>query len=733
MNNVIDLSAKLLANEDINVARANTKTASFDIKSRVLTLPMWQEMTPAIEQMLVGHEVGHALYTTDEYSDTIKENTSLKSYLNVLEDVRIEKLMKKKYPGIRKYMTAGYKELNDRDFFGIEGKDVNKMLLIDRINLYFKASLFNLDFSPEEKQFVVRAERTESIQDVIELAKEVYEYSKEEYEKMMEEMENDPEYQDDEDDDDFDMEFEDADGDTDFDEEDGDTEIEGSPGQDSDDEDDQQEDGQESYQQRGAEGDSDEQLESKTQKAFDKNLDELADTDTVYQYFKFYDYKRDPVIGFKRILKELPEDLENRYIDNRIPSRKDSFTSFKEESARTVNYLVKEFEMRKSAAQYKRTQTAKSGSLDMKKIFGYQINDDLFKRVQIVPDGKNHGMMILVDWSGSMQNVITNTIKQVINLAMFCQRTQIPYRVYAFTNNYYDKEKRAAQRSMTYEERNALYEQERAEMKEAYESEQGYLFCTDYHMLELFSNQMTSSDFWNMSRLLLDPALIYTNRFGLGSTPLNEALIWIYQNIGKFIKGNNVEKMTFITLTDGEGADLHANKSLRESRIDKYGYYDHELERQIPNSYINYRNMIVDEVTKKTYRIKNDANSQTRMIIKMIKDRYDVRTVGFYICQNTRRDIYWAIRSNTNLTGYDFNEMAREMRKDFRQEGFHSLAGSGRDELFIIPQHKLNIEEEELKADGEMTARKLASQFGKYLNKKKTSRVLLNKFIGWVA
>jgi len=173
----VDLSAKLLANEDINVVRAPVSTASFDIKSRVLRLPMWKELTPEIEHMLVGHEVGHALYTTDEYSEVIKENPAIKSYLNVIEDVRIEKLIKRKYPGIRKYMAAGYKQLNDRDFFETDGKDLNKLLLIDRINLYFKSTAM-MDFTPEEKQFVVRAERTESIQDVIDLAKEVFVYAK---------------------------------------------------------------------------------------------------------------------------------------------------------------------------------------------------------------------------------------------------------------------------------------------------------------------------------------------------------------------------------------------------------------------------------------------------------------------------------------------------------------------------------------------------------------------------
>ena len=110
-----DLSARLLATENLSVVRARTRTASFDVKSRVLTLPLWKDMTPEIEDMLVGHEVGHALYTTDEYFEPIKVNHKIQSYLNVLEDVRIEKLIKRKYPGLRKRMNEGYKQLNDRD------------------------------------------------------------------------------------------------------------------------------------------------------------------------------------------------------------------------------------------------------------------------------------------------------------------------------------------------------------------------------------------------------------------------------------------------------------------------------------------------------------------------------------------------------------------------------------------------------------------------------------------
>ena len=185
-----DLSARLLATENISVVRARARTASFDIKSRILTLPTWKDMTPEIEEMLIGHEVGHALYTGEKYMEPIKENHKMLSYLNVLEDVRIEKMIKRKYPGLRKRMNEGYKQLNDRDFFGVKQvASLDDLLLIDKINLYFKAGFqCGVSFTPDEKVFVNRAERTETVDEVIQLAHDVYAYSKEQAEQRKKNM-----------------------------------------------------------------------------------------------------------------------------------------------------------------------------------------------------------------------------------------------------------------------------------------------------------------------------------------------------------------------------------------------------------------------------------------------------------------------------------------------------------------------------------------------------------------
>jgi hypothetical protein len=716
-----DLSARLLATENLSVVRGRVRTASFDIKSRVLTLPMWKEMTPEIEDMLVGHEVGHALYTGEKYMEPIQENPKMMSYLNVLEDVRIEKLIKRKYPGLRKRMNEGYKQLNDRDFFGVKTvPNLEDLLLIDKINLYFKAGFqCGVQFTPDEKVFITRAERTETVEDVIQLAHEVYAYSKEQAEERKQRMkiENPG---DEEEEVEFDEDF-DPDLSGEFDEEDFDEDFDNpytkTP----------------TSKQNDERAEENEDLESKTERAFRNKLDDLADESTEYTYWKFNpSYLDNIVIGYKTILAETKENWEDRSEDYRFRHMSDeeyteycetlskNFTEFKTDSMRTVNYLVKEFEMRKSAKLYKRAQVSKIGSLDMRKVYAYQLQDDLFKRVTTVPQGKNHGMIMLVDWSGSMSDVIQDTLKQVINLAMFCNRVQIPYRVLAFTSDYRSQK-------VTYEEQVEISQKRREVLKGLIASGEKYLDSADqFNLLELFSNRMTTSEFNSMAKRLLDWRFFSNLGYSLSGTPLNEALVWAYHNIGSYIKNNQIEKMTFITLTDGEGGSI---PTLTGGRLDDYrtDTINNQWKR------IRTKHFIRDEKTQKTYEFTRDSSQQASTILQMIKDRYDVSLIGFHICQNRRGDLNQFLHSALHSFTGDATSVIETWRRDFKTQGFASIKNTGRDELFLIPQSSTKIVEGELEVNADANAKSIARNFSKYLNVKKTSRVLLNRFVGLVA
>ena len=726
-----DLSARLLATENLSVVRARTRTASFDIKSRILTLPMWKDMTPEIEDMLVGHEVGHALYTSEEYLEPIYAQRSLMGYMNVLEDVRIEKLIKRKYPGLRKRMNEGYKQLNDRDFFGVKQvQSFDTLLLIDKINLYFKAGFqCGVTFTPEEKVFVNRAEKTETVDEIIALAHDIYAYSKQQAEerKQQQQLEN-PQDQEDEDDELFD-DLDELDMDGDWDSE----ESEEMP------EDMDPIKKKAVSKEKNLTNDDpipDEQLESKTQRAFQDKLEDLADESTEYKYWTFdTDYLDDPVVGYKTILNETkaPEDWDMsddeindrrmRYWsqdqkDNLSSKLRKQFEQFKTDSSRTVNYLVKEFEMKKSAQLHKRAQVSKIGSLDMKKVYAYKLQDDLFKRVTSLPQGKNHGMIMLIDYSGSMNDVLEDTLKQVINLAMFCNRIQIPYRVFAFTTDYDEKKIRNETGDQYRARMNVWYEKK-------YQTTNLLATASRFNLLELFSSKMSTVEFNSMARRVLDVRFQWNEGYSTGGTPLNEALVWCYANIGKYIKNNQIEKMTFITLSDGEGGSLNTYN----------GRLDDSYSATVNGQYkrIKVKHFIRDDVTQKTYEITKHSAEQTEMILRMMKDRFGIAMLGFHICANRRRELNSVLHANLPAFKGDATLLIEDWRKEFRANGFASVKNTGRDELFLIPQSSTVIQEGELDVKADANAKAIAKNFSKFLNVKKTSRVLLNRFVSYVA
>jgi len=122
--------AKLLATEDIIVEHKKVETACFNVHTRVLTLPMWEKASDNIYTMLVLHEISHSLWTPD--IDWTKDYKIPGQFVNIVEDARIEKLCKRKYPGSPKSFYAGYKELADNDFFQIKDDKLETYNLADR-------------------------------------------------------------------------------------------------------------------------------------------------------------------------------------------------------------------------------------------------------------------------------------------------------------------------------------------------------------------------------------------------------------------------------------------------------------------------------------------------------------------------------------------------------------------------------------------------------------------------
>jgi len=675
-----DILAKLLATENLTVIRENVSTASFDIKNRVLRLPRWKQLTSEVEEMLILHEVGHALYTTPEVYGKLYEDgrVHLKEYANVIEDVRIEKKMKDRYPGSRKSFNIGYTELNNKDFFGVKNKDFDDVLLIDRINLYYKVGYnANVSFNAEEYVFVQKADKCVTEEDVLDLAEEIFAYSKQQIQKKKEEdriaSSN---------------EFEES--------EDGDYEKMSGNGNDSDDDEEEV---------------TDKELAPQTMDNFDDKLQDLQDRESRTYYFepKFEAETESPIVEYKKVLKELSSRLAE-FSPESLALYKKKANDFKSSSTNIVNYLVKEFEMRKSASAYKRTKISRLGQLDTRKLFAYKLKDDIFKQIATVQEGKKHGMIFLLDWSGSMSRYINETLEQVINLAMFCRKINIPFQVFAFSDGYSNS------RELTTKNTNGI-----GDMR-------------GFSLFEFFNDKMNTREFNQMIELLLNHP--YAHReYSLNGTPLNDSLLYMIDYIGKFIGKNQVEKMTFITLTDGESNNLsfynYGNRpffGIKNGRT-----YVIENGAHVT---VNAKSIMRDNVTRKEYVITDKAPEQTSVLLNIIRDRYNIHCVGFYILHPRLDDIRRFVKSNMpelNRSHEIYSttiDLQSRMRKD---KSVIIKTISGRDELYLLASNN-KIEDEDIdNVTQDMNATQISRQLTKMFTSRKGSRVVLSSFIGMAA
>ena len=174
--------AKLLATEDLVVEHKKVETACFNVQTRVLTLPMWEKASNVVYDLLVGHEVGHALYTPDD--DWFERIKIPPQFVNIVEDVRIEKMMKRRYPGLAKSFYNGYRELNEQDFFKIVDEDVNEFNLADKVNLQSKVGNFiDITFDEDETEILELVNGAETFADVLIAAEELYKFCKKKQEE----------------------------------------------------------------------------------------------------------------------------------------------------------------------------------------------------------------------------------------------------------------------------------------------------------------------------------------------------------------------------------------------------------------------------------------------------------------------------------------------------------------------------------------------------------------------
>ena len=723
--------AKLLATENLIVEHRVVQTASFDVDRRVLVLPIW-DVSDRVYNMLVGHEVGHALFTPNTEWSTLEVP---KGYINITEDARIEKLMKRKFPGLSKDFFEGYKQLDEDDFFDVVDTDVTKLLLIDRINLYFKIGAHRL-FPFDDAEVVLRdaVGAAETFEEALSAARAIYAYEK----NKKDEMDKLPSLPDQQETEDFNIDGSSGDSTGESSSEESQETSSKGKGEEKSEENSENgegDDGESAVGKQGSTGGVGDPLDSKTDDALAQNLKDkalLADhlcpkyleisnidinhhtvsADEVNQASQDQwgaDQYTDPNHDYYRPLDWSDVDADYR--------------KFKKDCSREVNYLAKEFEMKKAATAFSRESIAKTGVLDTGKLHTYKFNDDIFKKVTVRPDGKNHGMIFLLDWSGSMSECIHDTYKQLLSLCLFCRKSGIPFDVYAFVQD--------GQWMKPLED-------------EKWEGKEGTFYMPpNFYLLNFLNGKLNNQKFDQYARDIWRVTYQYNFRYShrhrnpwlhdaptknipdvfpkhlqLGGTPLNEAIVCLQSLIPDFQRKTKVEKVHVAILSDGEAAYS------AEWRKSTWGGKE-ELNR----SCIRYNTHIRDRRNGRTYAPNNNDRggcTTTNQLLRYLKGRFpQCNFLGFRIA--TSRDV---TRYLENEFYPDYVKVER-YKKTFSK--FKSLGAPmmGYQELYFLNNKSLNTDVEfEPKSDSKADIKRA---FTKSLKGKANNKKILSSFILQIA
>ena len=695
--------ARLLATEDLVVEHKQTQTACFNVHTRVLTLPMWDKASDTVYDLLVGHEVGHALFTPDE--NWLEKVAVPPQFVNVVEDARIEKMMKRRYAGLAKTFYHGYKELQEQDFFSISDSNIADLNLADRANLYFKIGNFlDISFTTlQESMLIKKISEVETFDEVLAVAEELYLFCKNEKEEKVDDMEMPPEIG--------------GESDQPANELSDIEPIESEGSGDSD-------DAEVTNQQPSSSGDYDDELEVMTADALQEKIESLVDSGAIDNV-----YVEVPKVNLDVVIAK--NDEVHCEIDHWFDRQQENFSyvevfgevdtefvKFKRSAQKEVNYLVKEFECKKAADSYARATTARTGVLDTTKLHTYKYNEDLFKKVTTLADGKSHGLVFILDWSGSMSRVLLDTCKQLFNLVWFCKKVGIPFDVYAFTNEW----ERPEFDYNTGEIIKPAKIGNRTDKKE-------YTLTVgdDFSLMNILTSKTNGKEMEKQIKNIWRIANYHSSSYGatygisprlsLSGTPLNETLIALHEILPKFQKENKVQKVQCVILTDGEANDIGYNvEIIRPS-----------------NRYMGYRRVhpghafLRDRKTGNTYKFDYGWHSFTQTLLTNMRDKFpSVNFIGMRVLEGRGANDFIKLYYNYGDTDYD------KIMFDWRKNKSFCIKKSGYHAYFGLSATALS-QDAEFDVDDGATKAKIKSAFVKSLKTKKLNKKVLGEFISLVA
>lgn len=780
-----DMLAKLLAKKNLRIHHGNYKTASYDVVNSVLCLPLWEDKGKDVYDLLVGHEVGHALYSPLELVKRFYTRFPRLPFdvLNVVEDIRIERMIQAEYPGLERSFRAGYIRLLGDNFFNLNGKDLGELNFIDKLNIHGKiGKLVKVPLDQAELAIYNKCYASETFEDVLNICGDIEKYIEQNSPDKSDLLSTVPQtssfnkaanssgdqevdnnqsptstlQNNDSDSNDSssqnisasknNLETNSLDNATDT--------ASSSANTDDDDGNNKTEDSNRKHADNSGastaslnskhSNDPMDRLISQTDKDFQDNLkksiDSAADKSSRVDYF--IEPSKAEVMSHVVDYKEVMTSRKRRYSYSELIDcalHADQHRLVTTRSKRYVNELVTAFNMKKAAYEYSRASISKTGVLNPNRLHSYRVDDNIFKSVTTLANSKNHGMMMFVDYSSSMQTVMPSMIEHVLNVVSFCRKLNIPFEVYGFTS----PPGASAQKDTAIK---------------------GELDLSALSLFQLFSGEMTKSEYelavkeictqTYRSKLATGrqtSASIFSKYESLSSTPLYEMLVAAHTLVKTFRAKHKVQKMNVITISDGDGSILHTR--------------NRDYSSLILSGMLNGRQV---SCQGSYYNINNRYNTYSNLV-ENLRITTDSNVIGFFIPRYSfKSGIYSTIKealSSTKLPAQNIHTNANlatatlNLAELYHKTSYVSIKGAyGFTEYFILPaaaSGKLDSVETEFSEvqipvkkqkaavavavapaapiTAKQAVTKLTSMFTSFNHANLTNRALLNQFAQVIA
>ena len=796
-NNATSLLAQYLARENLTVVHnATAQTASIDLANRVLELPTWDTSSVGAQAKpvyhgLVGHEVAHALHTpAKEWVEAQTEIAGVGSstraravaqdFVNVVEDARIEKIIKREFPGLKSDFAHMYDTMWKMDAFQCKAKDLNTMRFIDRLNLHYKVGIHagvTVPFTDVERETIKRIDRAVSFRDVVDIAKDLYTAAQEEQqdEQGDEGKQSKPE-----------------------DKKDGQKGKKGQPGdkgekgestksegesQDSDNQQDAEGDGNGngSEGEENGEGSQSDGKDGEKSDADDANADandEKSSPDAEKQEIGEGNKSSDhtnadtDIVPYgcttQQNMSKFVNGLVNVKIDEepiRVPNidptsivvepadfiamveqgtlytyygggkgqpapqeiAEQSAALFAEMTAKqksAVDHMSRRFEMRKAAKDFARQSSCKSGRISTRQLSKYKFSEDIFDRLTIKRDEKNHGIVILLDWSGSMASMISDVVQQIGGILQFCRRVGIPAEVYFFNSMYnkwaeerfnkmypakgnanaptrpyairYGMADSAGFSGMDWHTAEAMaFTDHVCHLPNGSTAKGGNVILSAFSLVKVYDANMDNRKFAaTFGRLLLvanavgsktmtaaKGNMVFPESLQMGNTPLDESILSMREIVNNFRKSSN-SKVTFISMSDGEGQGL----------TNHYHATTRGMMRQAEKNTKTVTTVLIDGSNGRRYENGKLDHGHCRdkthsTCVQMFRDATGVEIAGIMMLQGNSSLAYTGMYTNNMPKCADYKAEAAQREKDqkqFQAEDFFAMPVNGYNSYFFV-------------------------------------------------